>query len=128
MVDQGYAQSASDYYVYVKKFDSDDFIIMLIYVDDMVIVEWDKSKIEKLKKELSKPFEMKDLGPARQILGMMISRDRKMRHLWVSHECYIQKVPERFRTHQWLTSFCETFIFLFIFFLFINNICNGPRF
>jgi len=45
--------------VYVKKFVSNDFIILLIYVDNILIVGWDKSNIEKLK-ELSKSFDMKD--------------------------------------------------------------------
>ena len=65
MVYQNYARSALDHCAYVNKFDSDDFIIMLIYVDDMLIVGRDKSKIENLKKKLNKSFHMKDLGHAR---------------------------------------------------------------
>ena len=37
-----------------------------------MIVGQDTNKIEKLKKELNKSFAMKDLGPAKQILGMKI--------------------------------------------------------
>ena len=33
-----------------------------------------------LKKELSKSFDMKDLGPAKQILGMQILQDQKARN------------------------------------------------
>jgi hypothetical protein len=39
---------------------------------------------------------MKDLGPARQILGMKISRDRKNARLWLSQESFIEKVLDRF--------------------------------
>uniref|UniRef100_A0A3Q7FPJ7 Reverse transcriptase Ty1/copia-type domain-containing protein n=1 Tax=Solanum lycopersicum TaxID=4081 RepID=A0A3Q7FPJ7_SOLLC len=39
---------------------------------------------------------MKDLGPARQILGMQIVRDRKAKKLVLSQEKYIQKVLRRF--------------------------------
>ena len=39
---------------------------------------------------------MKDLGPAKQILGMKISRDRSKKLLWLSQERYIEKVLERF--------------------------------
>lgn len=49
--------------MYVKKFASCDFIILLIYID-MLIVGWDMSKIEKLK-ELGMSFDIKDLGPTR---------------------------------------------------------------
>jgi len=56
---------------------------------------WDKSKIEKLKKDLNKSFDMKELGPAKQILRIEISGDQKTRHLWVSQESYTKKVLER---------------------------------
>jgi len=38
------------------------------------------AKIDNLKEELSMSFTMKDLGLARQILGMKISRDKKDRN------------------------------------------------
>ncbi|KAL6347018.1 hypothetical protein AAG906_012269 [Vitis piasezkii] len=69
MVEHGYDRTASDHCVFVKKFSDGEFIILLLYVDDMLIVGHDTGKIDKLKKELSKSFEMKDLGPASQILG-----------------------------------------------------------
>uniref|UniRef100_A0A803N8D1 Reverse transcriptase Ty1/copia-type domain-containing protein n=1 Tax=Chenopodium quinoa TaxID=63459 RepID=A0A803N8D1_CHEQI len=49
-----------------------------------------------LKQQLSKTFSMKELGPAKNILGMRIIRDRKNRRLWLSQEAYIQKVLQRF--------------------------------
>lgn len=49
-----------------------------------------------MKQELNKSFAMKDLGPARQILGMQIVRDREAKKLWLSQEKYIQKVLHRF--------------------------------
>jgi hypothetical protein len=39
---------------------------------------------------------MKDLGPARQILGMHVLRDRKAKKLWLSQEKYVKRVLERF--------------------------------
>uniref|UniRef100_A0A3Q7HM46 Reverse transcriptase Ty1/copia-type domain-containing protein n=1 Tax=Solanum lycopersicum TaxID=4081 RepID=A0A3Q7HM46_SOLLC len=55
-----------------SEFSDNNFIILLLYVDDMLIVGQDKELIAKLKKDLSKSFDMKDLGPAQQILGMKI--------------------------------------------------------
>ena len=49
-----------------------------------------------LKKELSKFFDMKDLGPAKQILDMQILQDRKVRKLWLSQEQYVERVLEKF--------------------------------
>ena len=54
------------------------------------------SKIDRLKKGLSESFAMKDMGPAKQILGMQISRDRKNKKIWLSQKKYIEKVLERF--------------------------------
>ncbi|PKI57097.1 hypothetical protein CRG98_022491 [Punica granatum] len=39
---------------------------------------------------------MKDLGPAKQILGMHISRDRSSGKIWLSQEKYIEKILDRF--------------------------------
>ena len=86
----------SDHCVFVQKFSNDNFIILLLYVDDMLIIGRDITKIKDLKKEMSKTFAMKDLGAAKQILGMRILRDRKNKKLWLSQEKYIEKVLERF--------------------------------
>ena len=39
---------------------------------------------------------MKDLGPAKQILGMHIVRDRTQKVLWLSQQKYVTKILERF--------------------------------
>lgn len=96
MIDYKYHRTTSDHCVYVKNFSDGDFVILLLYVDDMLIVDRDTIKIDRLKKELSKSFAMKDLGPTRQILGMKISRDRQNGKLWLSQEKYIEKVLNRF--------------------------------
>ncbi|GLU05736.1 hypothetical protein SLE2022_228170 [Rubroshorea leprosula] len=92
----GYKRTSSDHCVFVKKVFANDFVILLLYVDDMLIVGQNASRIKKLKQELSKSFAMKDLGPTKQILGMMINRDRAFRKLWLSQEKYIARVLQRF--------------------------------
>ncbi|KAM1487717.1 hypothetical protein ACFX2I_001756 [Malus domestica] len=64
--------------------------------NSFMIVGQDASMIKKLKEELSKSFDMKDLGPAKQILGMEIIHDRKSKKLWLSQEKYVERVLERF--------------------------------
>ncbi|KAG8481449.1 hypothetical protein CXB51_026307 [Gossypium anomalum] len=56
----------------------------------------DKGEIRKVKAQLSEEFEMKDLGPAKKILGMEILRDRKASKLYLSQKGYIEKVLCRF--------------------------------
>ena len=60
---------------YIKFFDN-SYIILLLYVDDMLIVGSSTEGINNLKKQLSKQFAMKDLGVAKKILSMRIPRDR----------------------------------------------------
>ena len=96
MVGHGYQRTAADYCVYFKQFLGEKFIILLLYVDDMLIVGHDRAKISKLKEKLAKSFDRKDLSPVKQILGMEITRDRKNRRLWLSQESYVERILERF--------------------------------
>uniref|UniRef100_A0A3Q7FIN8 Reverse transcriptase Ty1/copia-type domain-containing protein n=1 Tax=Solanum lycopersicum TaxID=4081 RepID=A0A3Q7FIN8_SOLLC len=51
--------------------------------------------INNLKTRLSATFEMKDLGPAKQILGMKISRDRSVGTLNLSQEFRVNDTKPR---------------------------------
>ena len=69
---QEYKRTSADPCVYVQRFPDDKFIILLLHVDDMLIVGQDADTIQKLKRELSKTFDMQDFGSAWLILGMEI--------------------------------------------------------
>lgn len=85
----GFTRCQADHCCYMKKFDN-IFIILRLYVDDILIVGSDLQEINNLKQELSKQYAMKDLGAAKQILGMRISRDRAMETLMLSQVEYIK--------------------------------------
>ena len=70
--------------VYFKKSSSGEFIYLLLYVDDMLIAASNMEEIVRLKEQLGSAFEMKDLGVAKRILGMEISRDRPNQKLFLS--------------------------------------------
>ena len=71
----GFKRCEVDHCYYVKSFDN-SYLILLLYVDDMLITGSSIEEINNLKKQLSKQFTMKDLGVAKQILGMRIIRDK----------------------------------------------------
>ena len=77
-----------DHCCYFKRLD-DCYIILMLYVDDILIVGSNMAEIKKLKKQLLKEFVMKDLGIAKQILGMRIVRDRTVGSVELSQESYI---------------------------------------
>ena len=62
----------------------------------MLIVGQDKALIIKLKEELAESFDMKDIGPAKQILRMENTRDKDNRRLWLSQERYVERILEIF--------------------------------
>ena len=92
----GYNRLGSDPCAYYKRFGVDDFVILLLYVDDMLVSGPNKVRIEELKAQLAREFEMKDLGPANKILGMQIHRDRNNRKIWLSQKNYLKKILRRF--------------------------------
>nr|GEU29048.1 Gag-Pol polyprotein [Tanacetum cinerariifolium] len=71
-----YNRLHADPCAYFKRYGNDDFIILMLYVDDMLVAGPNKDRINKLKAQLAKEFEMKYLGPANKIPGMQIHRDR----------------------------------------------------
>ena len=71
----GFSMSAFDSCVYHKKMPGNSMIYLLLYVDDMLIATNNIAEINILKKLLSKKFDMKDMGVAKKILGMEISRE-----------------------------------------------------
>ncbi|RVW84844.1 Retrovirus-related Pol polyprotein from transposon TNT 1-94 [Vitis vinifera] len=69
----------------------------------LIIVAMLRSDIEKinnLKKQLSKQFAMKDLGVAKQILGMRIIRDKANGTLKLSQSEFVKKVLSRFNMNE----------------------------
>lgn len=75
MSNSGFNRCNGDHCCYIKRLDT-SYIILLLYVDDMLVAGPNMHEISNLKEQLSKEFAMKDLGAAKQILGMRIIRNR----------------------------------------------------
>ena len=72
MHDHGYSRCHSDHCVYFKRLDDDSYIILCSYVDDMIVAGSNLYNFMGRKCQLENSFSMKDLGEAKQILGMKI--------------------------------------------------------
>ena len=66
----GYNRLNADLCAYYKRFGENDFIILLLYVDDMLVAGPNKDHIKELKAQLAREFEMKDLRPENKIVGV----------------------------------------------------------
>ena len=65
-MEHGLHKIEADHYVFVKRYDEGDFLFLLLYVDDMLVVRQETKKI----------VSLKDLGLAKQNLGMHLVRDK----------------------------------------------------
>ncbi|KAE8670544.1 hypothetical protein F3Y22_tig00112127pilonHSYRG00101 [Hibiscus syriacus] len=92
----GYNRLNADPCAYFKRSGDNDFVILLLYVDDILVAGPNKDHIEELKAQMAREFEMKDLGSANKILGMQIHRDISNRKIWLSQKNYLKKILSRF--------------------------------
>ena len=93
MMSNGFTINECDKCVYVKDTNS-GYIIVFLYVDDMLIFGSNNYIITTTKKMLSSKFNMKDLGIADVILGVKFSRTSSGLILSQSH--YIEKLLDKF--------------------------------
>ena len=87
MKTQGCTRSNEDPCLYMKKCSDESSIALILYVDDVLIVGKNKGELSLLKKILSQTFDMMDLGDlgdAKHIPGMRITRDRSKRCIYLS--------------------------------------------
>ena len=87
-----------DHCVYLKR-SNNGFVILSLYVDDILLVGTNKKMFDTAKRWLSLNFEMKDMGEASYVLSMKIVRDRAKRLLGLSQETYIKRMLERYLSH-----------------------------
>lgn len=71
----GFKENIVDRCIYMKVSGS-KFIILILYVDDILRATNDFGMLHKNKNFLSKNFEMKDIGEASYVIGIEIFRDR----------------------------------------------------
>ena len=91
-----FSKSDEDHCLFTKTAQDGSPVFLIIYVDDMLLSDWHTGEFIELVRKLRFKFAMKDLGPARHILGMKISRNRAQRQLFLSQTDYIGRVLERF--------------------------------
>jgi len=67
-----YTRSHYNLYVYYNRLHGGEHVYLLLHVDDMLIASKSRIAIDKMKKDLSFEFEMKDLSETKKVLGMEI--------------------------------------------------------
>jgi hypothetical protein len=72
------------------------FIILVLYVDDILLASSDKRMLHEIKGFVSSNFDMKDFSEASYVLGIEIHRDMTKGVLGLSQRAYIEKMLKRF--------------------------------
>ena len=91
----GFKEDIVDQCIYLK-FSRSKFIVLVLYVDDILLASSDVGLLHETKRFLSSKFDMKDLGKAYFVLGIQIYRDCSRSILGLSQKAYIDKVLNRF--------------------------------
>jgi hypothetical protein len=99
----GFIENQVDNCVYIK-INGSMFIILVLYVDDILLASSDKNLLHETKRFLSSNFDMKDLGDASYVLGIEIHRDRTKGVLGLSQKIYMEKVIKRYNMHECSTT------------------------
>ena len=91
----GFKENIVDQCIY-QKISESKFILIVLYVDDILLANSDIGLLYETKRFLSNNFEMKDLGNASFVLDIHIYRDCSRGILSLSKKRYIDKVLSRF--------------------------------
>ena len=100
MLKDGFTIMEEDHCVYIKR-SNNHFIILSLYVDDILISGNDKKLIDVTKKWFSSNFEIKDMGEDSYVIGVKILIDHSKRLLGLSQETYIKKMSKRYHMHDY---------------------------
>lgn len=76
----GFVQSPYDHYLFLHK-TSEFFLILIVYVDDMLLTESSEAALLHVKNSLHDAFAIKNLGHAKYFLGVEIARSTDGIHL-----------------------------------------------
>lgn len=77
MVTNEFTRCKSNYYMYFKKITNGNYVIFILYLDDMLVARSSIYDIIYLKEKLAKTLTMKDLDEAKKILRIKIIRDKQ---------------------------------------------------
>lgn len=72
-----YKQSQVDHTLFFKKISTEKLVILIVYVDDVVLIDNSTEEMDKLKRLLAKEFEIKYLENLKYFLEMEVAKTNK---------------------------------------------------
>ena len=93
----GFEKSLSEATLYVKH-ESNDILIVSLYVDDLLLTGNDAKLVEEFKQEMMKVFEMTDLGLMTFFLGMEIKQAEH--EVFICQKKYAKEILKKFKLEE----------------------------
>ena len=87
----GFVQTASDPCIYYQKTDK-DIVYIGVYVDDIILAGRDEKRLQEIKGDFSKKFDIKDLGELKYFLGMKVVQDKGNNYIWIGQPAYTKNL------------------------------------
>lgn len=91
MTKESFLRSKNDPCLYVKHI-GNDFIYVLLFVDDLLYFGCNKNQVIDFKNSICKNFKMKDLGLASNYLGINIKQDLENYVTVINQKKYLLKL------------------------------------
>ncbi|KAL0462043.1 UNVERIFIED_CONTAM: Retrovirus-related Pol polyprotein from transposon TNT 1-94 [Sesamum latifolium] len=92
-IENGFNCNLSESSLYMRKVDK-DFLIVCLYMDDLIYFGTNSSLVEDFKKKMMKKFDMTDLGLMRYFLGIQVKQSPG--RFFLSQEKYIDDLLKKF--------------------------------
>ncbi|KAI5323652.1 hypothetical protein L3X38_032724 [Prunus dulcis] len=90
----GFTRSLSEPSLYLKKEGTHDFLILCLYVDDLIYTSTNPRMAEVFKKNMMKEYEMTDLGTMRYFLGIQVQQSDE--GIFISQGKYAENLLKKF--------------------------------
>ena len=91
----GFQRSPSEPLLYVKKKGIKDFLLVCLYVDNLIYVGKNPEMVAKFKEAIMKEYEMTNLGPMKYFLGIQVRQCKG--EIFISQEKYFEDLLIRFQ-------------------------------
>lgn len=89
LVSYGFKQSKFDHCLFLKS-NADHFIVLVVYVDDILVTGTNQNEIRQVKEFLHREFTIKDLGQADYFLGIGLVHSSQ--GIFISQHKYISNI------------------------------------
>ena len=96
LIDQGFKSIHSDICLYVLHLPGGAFVLLLIYVDDILIAATTPGLVSKYSSIISKKFRVSNVGPLENYLNIQLKHYREQRLLTLNMSTFCEKACSRF--------------------------------